>query len=196
MQLLWLEELRRGLLIYVLFILVLVSAKEHRNILSCGETEIVDPLAEADVIVIGSGVGGTGFLLRFTSPAIQPNTTVLWFEKGHESFVAKNWPDDLSKQLTVLSPIPRKKMDWQPGLAWNAFGGGDACNSGGKSLLSKRKKKLYCLSLEERSIMMCFHLPLKSLLFSFSFSFPRPLPPMQAQIISVLTNQIPFRMNQ
>lgn len=128
-----LQEVRRGPLFHLLFILVFVSAEE-RNILNCGQTDVVDPLAEADVLVVGSGVGGTGFLRRFTSPSVQPNSTVLWFEKGHESFVAKNWPDDLSKRLTVLSPIPRKKMDWQPGLAWNAFGGGDACNSGGMQI--------------------------------------------------------------
>lgn len=128
-----LKDMRRGLLLHLLVILVFVSADEW-NILNCGQSDVVDPLAEADVLVVGSGVGGTGFLRRFTSPSVQPNTTVIWFEKGHESFVAKNWPDDLSKRLTVLSPIPRKKMDWQPGLAWNAFGGGDACNSGGRQI--------------------------------------------------------------
>ncbi len=118
-------------ILHILLLYLSVSAEET-NPYTCGQTSVVEPLAEADVLVVGSGVGGTGFLRRFISPSVQPSTTILWFEKGNESFVAKNWPDDLSKPFTVLSPIPRQKMTWQPGLAWNAFGGGDACNSGGK----------------------------------------------------------------
>ena len=68
-----------------------------------------EPLAIADIIVIGSGPGGVGFLYRFVRN--QPNMTVLWIEKGKD-FLARNWPGDIRKNRDVLTPIPRfkKKM--------------------------------------------------------------------------------------
>jgi len=101
-------------------------------------------LATADVIVIGSGPGGTGFLHRLTThPALLNNSnnatrrpSVLWFEKGGD-FLAEAWPADLSPAAMekVLDSFPRQKMNWQKGQMWNCFGGGDCANSGGPNYL-------------------------------------------------------------
>lgn len=116
----------------------------------CRETP-APPLATADVIVIGSGPGGTGFLKRLTThPALNSNSSnsgnatnnnrpsVLWFEKGVD-FVAEIWPADLranpAVMETVLETFPRRKMNWQKGQMWNCFGGGDCANSGGPNYL-------------------------------------------------------------
>ena len=87
-----------------------------------------DPIATADIIVIGSGPGGTGFLHRFSRE--MPDMTVLWIEKGLD-FLATNWPQNIADvDERVLTPVPRanKRMI---AYAWNNFGGGDAGNSGG-----------------------------------------------------------------
>lgn len=96
-----------------------------------------EPLAIADIIVIGSGPGGVGFLYRFVRN--QPNMTVLWIEKGKD-FLARNWPGDIRKNRDVLTPIPRfkKKM---VGYAWNNYGGGDAGNSGGPNYVGLHRPR-------------------------------------------------------
>ena len=104
---------------------------------SCRSLDIsaVGPDAAADVVVIGSGPGGTGFLYRLLQRSPNRNTTVLWIEKGGD-FLANNWPEDLVEtEQPVLTPIPRRKMNWVQGYTWNIFGGGDAGNSGGPNYL-------------------------------------------------------------
>lgn len=92
-----------------------------------------EPIASADVIVVGSGPGGAGFLYRFVRR--RPDLSVIWIEKGPD-VIARNWPDDLvAVDGEVMTNIPRKTMTWISGKAWNNFGGGDACNSGGANFL-------------------------------------------------------------
>jgi len=105
-----------------------ITNANMKNICRENSLDTKEPIATADIIVIGSGPGGTGFLYRFIRQ--KPNMTVLWIEKGRD-FLATNWPKDIADvDGAVLTPIPRtnKKLE---GYAWNNFGGGDAGNSGG-----------------------------------------------------------------
>jgi len=87
-----------------------------------------EPIATADVVLVGSGPGGAGFLHRFVRQ--RPDLSVIWIEKGRD-FKALNWPEDIAKvNKEVLTAFPRKAMTWITGYGWNNFGGGDAGNSG------------------------------------------------------------------
>lgn len=95
---------------------------------------------DPDVIVVGSGPGGTGFILRLLD--LQPQLKILWLEKGPDKVVS-NWPEELEGS-ELLTPLPaRKKMNWlrvsttvpakrevtdnlefgTQAFSWNAFGG-------------------------------------------------------------------------
>ena len=62
----------------------------------------------SDIIVVGSGPGATGFLLRLLER--RPTVSVTWFEKGPNSLALK-WPeffvDHPGKDRIELTPIPR-----------------------------------------------------------------------------------------
>jgi len=101
---------------------------ESANICREDSLDTKEPIATADIIVIGSGPGGTGFLYRFIRE--KPDSKVLWIEKGRD-FLATNWPLDIANvDKAVLTPIPRTAKYMQA-YGWNNFGGGDAANSGG-----------------------------------------------------------------
>lgn len=105
-----------------------VRAIKETSFKPCPASRDAPVIGTADIIVIGSGPGGAGFLHRLTR--LQPDKTVIWIEKGRD-FLARNWPQDIEEQPDVLTPVPRDKMWWVRGYAWNNFGGGDAGNSGG-----------------------------------------------------------------
>ena len=66
-----------------------------------------------DVILVGSGPGGAGFLHRFVR--LRPDLSVIWIEKGRD-FKALNWPDDIAAvNKEVLEAFPRKAMTWISG---------------------------------------------------------------------------------
>lgn len=90
-------------------------------------------IGTADVVLIGSGPAGAGFLHRLVR--IRPDLSVIWIEKGQD-FKALNWPEQITDvDVEVLTNIPRKKLKHIAGKAWNNFGGGDAANSGGANYL-------------------------------------------------------------
>ena len=92
-----------------------------------------EPVATADIVLVGSGPGGAGFLHRLVRK--RPDLSVIWIEKGQD-FKALNWPEDIAKvNKAVLTAFPRKVMTWITGYGWNNFGGGDAGNSGGANYL-------------------------------------------------------------
>lgn len=105
-----------------------VHASEKNSFKPCPSSTDLAVIGTADIIVVGSGPGGTGFLHRLVN--LRPDMTVIWIEKGRD-FLARNWPEDIERQPDVMSPVPREKMWWLQGYAWNNFGGGDAGNSGG-----------------------------------------------------------------
>eukprot|EP00566_Odontella_aurita_P006061 CAMPEP_0113559698 /NCGR_PEP_ID=MMETSP0015_2-20120614/19036_1 /TAXON_ID=2838 /ORGANISM="Odontella" /LENGTH=572 /DNA_ID=CAMNT_0000461353 /DNA_START=50 /DNA_END=1765 /DNA_ORIENTATION=- /assembly_acc=CAM_ASM_000160 len=88
----------------------------------------------ADVVLVGSGPAGAGFLHRLVR--LRPDLSVIWIEKGLD-FKAINWPLDIIEDTDtdVLTEVPRKKLTHISGKAWNNFGGGDAANSGGANYL-------------------------------------------------------------
>lgn len=87
----------------------------------------------ADIVLVGSGPGGSGFLHRLVRK--RPDLSVIWIEKGRD-FKALNWPEDIANvDKEVLTAFPRKVMTWITGYGWNNFGGGDAGNSGGANYL-------------------------------------------------------------
>lgn len=88
----------------------------------------------ADVVLVGSGPAGAGFLHRLVR--LRPDLSVLWIEKGLD-FKAINWPEDIvdDTDTSVLTNIPRRKLNHIAAKAWNNFGGGDAANSGGANYL-------------------------------------------------------------
>lgn len=139
------------------FTIMPIDAK-RRSANICRDNSLTEKeaIAVADIIVIGSGVGGAGFLYRFIQ--IRPNMTVLWIEKGRD-FLARNWPKDiLDINAEVLSPIPRLNKKLR-GYAWNNFGGGDAGNSGGPNYLGLQRplqgpyEPVDVLSLRNNSII-------------------------------------------
>jgi len=91
-------------------------------------------IGTADVVLIGSGPAGAGFLHRLVR--IRPDLSVIWIEKGQD-FKARNWPEQITDvdAEEILTNIPRKKLTHIAGKAWNNFGGGDAANSGGANYL-------------------------------------------------------------
>ena len=88
----------------------------------------------ADVVLVGSGPAGAGFLHRLVR--LRPDLSVIWIEKGLD-FKAINWPEDIVEDTdaSVLTNIPRRKLRHIAAKAWNNFGGGDAANSGGANYL-------------------------------------------------------------
>lgn len=88
----------------------------------------------ADVVLVGSGPAGAGFLHRLVR--LRPDLSVIWIEKGLD-FKAINWPEDIvdDTDASVLTNIPRRKLKHIAAKAWNNFGGGDAANSGGANYL-------------------------------------------------------------
>ena len=88
----------------------------------------------ADVVLVGSGPAGAGFLHRLVR--LRPDLSVVWIEKGLD-FKAINWPEDIvdDTDTSVLTNIPRRKLNHIAAKAWNNFGGGDAANSGGANYL-------------------------------------------------------------
>lgn len=98
-----------------------------------GLTEHDKVIGTADVILVGSGPGGAGFLHRLLR--LKPNLSVIWIEKGQD-FKAYNWPEQINDvDAAVLTNVPRKNLKHLSGRAWNTFGGGDSSNSGGANVL-------------------------------------------------------------
>jgi GMC oxidoreductase len=112
----------------------------HRNCRSVDA--LTEPDHTADVIVIGSGPGGSGFLHKLLQET--STMTVLWLEKGPDRKVT-NYPRDLvvDNIEPPVTPVQRRKMKWMQGLAWNRFGGGDAANSGGPNILGLVEQEVY-----------------------------------------------------
>ena len=65
---------------------------------------------EFDVIVVGSGPGGTGVLLRLLQLA-GSSLRIAWLEKGRDITI-RNWPEDLETNSDVFDPIPRTSLTW------------------------------------------------------------------------------------
>ena len=98
-----------------------------------GVSEHDKVIGTADVILVGSGPGGAGFLHRLLR--LKPDLSVIWIEKGQD-FKIYNWPEQLNDVASaVLTNVPRKNLKHLSGKAWNTFGGGDSGNSGGANLL-------------------------------------------------------------
>lgn len=127
---------RLVILLSLAFSCVSTSAKNYDS--QCrGVTGVEDNGVEtfsADVVLVGSGPAGAGFLHRLVR--IRPDLSVIWIEKGR-NFMAYNWPEDIVEDTdtAVLTNIPRKKLAHISAKAWNNFGGGDAANSGGANYL-------------------------------------------------------------
>ena len=138
------------------FFMLPTDARRSANICRDKSLAEEEPIADADIIVIGSGPGGTGFLYRFIQK--RPNMSVLWIEKGRD-FLARNWPKDiLDVDAEILSPIPRLNKKLR-GYAWNNYGGGDSGNSGGPNYLGLQRplqepyQPVDVLSLRNHSII-------------------------------------------
>lgn len=89
------------------------AASEHPDEVCRSITSKDEPIATADVVLVGSGPGGAGFLYRFVRQ--RPDLSVIWIEKGLD-FKALNWPEDIAAvNKEVLTAFPRKAMTWITG---------------------------------------------------------------------------------
>ena len=89
-----------------------------------------------DMIVVGTGIGATGFIRRLKQFDHTKDLSILWLEEGTK-FLALTWPHDLvtASDEGRIPRFPITSQDYLWALSWKAFGGGDALNSGGPNYL-------------------------------------------------------------
>jgi hypothetical protein len=99
------KTMMKRILLWLLLLLSLAlayaSAKEQEYDPQCrGVTSVDDDGVEvftADVVLVGSGPAGAGFLHRLVR--LRPDISVIWVEKGMD-FKAINWPEDIVEDVS------------------------------------------------------------------------------------------------